>query len=427
MSETGKDRTLYPALALVFFTMLIVMSAYELTKQVLNPTITLWQSHAITIVFTSIVALIIVYFPLRSFYNERRHVENALRLQKEAEENLRKSEMQYRSFVESAEDSIYTVDRESRYLLINARHLARHLIQSRDLPEEYTGKRYGDFHSPAETRIFEEQVRNVIDSKSPVQDEYEREGRYYLRKLNPVIDPIVNEVIAITVISSEITERKLAEKNLATINRKLNLMTDITHHDLLNQLTVLNTLLSLAEGQAGEPATRRYLLKSEQVIDTIQNQILFARDYQNIGIESPQWQNLYSTIQRARLPLKIESVTIDEGCRDLDIYADPLLERVFYNLMENAVRYAGPQPEIRFSVTREPGRLLLACEDNGPGIRRENKEKIFERGFGKNTGLGLFLIREVLSMTGIAICENGVEGKGSRFEFFIPEESFRCR
>ncbi len=44
--------------------------------------------------------------------------------------------------------------------------------------------------------------------------------------------------------------------------------------------------------------------------------------------------------------------------------------------------------------------LTIVWEDNGVGIPVEEKEKIFERGFGKNTGLGMFLVREVLLLTG---------------------------
>jgi signal transduction histidine kinase len=258
-----------------------------------------------------------------------------------------------------------------------------------------------------------------------VQDEYEQNGRYFLRKLNPVIDPVVNEVIAITVISSDITDRKNAEKNLETINRKLNLMNDITRHDMLNQLTVLNSYLTLAGEQSGDTTTQRYLVKSEQVIDMIQAQILFARDYQTIGVESPQWQNISVSIQKARLPLKISSVTIDDRCSYIEIYADPLLEKVLYNLLDNSLRYAGPQPVIQFFLQEETDRLVLVCQDNGPGVPPENKEKIFLRGFGKNSGLGLFLIREILAMTGISIRECGEVGKGSRFEIAIPAGKFR--
>lgn len=423
MSRMHEIRALAPHLLLVFLSMLVIMFIYELAKQVLNPTITLWESHAITIFFTSIMAIAIAYFPLRSFYLEQQKTKEALRHRQEAEERLRQSEMQYRSFVESVEDSIYTVDRECRYLLINARHLARRGLS----PRAYAGKKYGDFHSPVETQAFEQLVREVLVFKGPAQDEYEQNGRYFLRKLNPVIDPEIHEVIAVTIISSDITERKLAEKNLENINRKLNLMNDITRHDMLNQLTVLSSLISLADEQSYEPGMKRYLLKCEQAIDTIQAQLNFARDYQKIGVESPQWQNVGVTIQKARMPLKLTSFTTEPSCYDFQIYADPLLEKVFYNLIDNALRYAGPRPEIRFTVTEELQRILITCDDNGPGIPDEEKERIFERGFGKNTGLGLFMIREIFSMTGISIRENGNFNKGCRFEISVPAGIWRHR
>ncbi len=401
--------------------MLGIMFLFEFGKQVLNPAITLWESHVITIIFTSVLAVVLMYFPLRTSYIQQQKTREALRLQEETKENLRKSDMQIRSFIESVEDSIYTVDRDGRYLLINDKHLDRKGLSS----QTYAGKKYADFHSAEETKIFEDQLKKVLETKRLVQDEYEHDGRYFLRKLNPVVDASINEVIAVTIISSDITPQKLAEKNIEATNRKLNLMNEITHHDILNQLSALSSFLSLAGKQSEEPVTKKYLLKSEGVIDTIQAQILFARDYQNIGIESPQWQNISQTILRARMPLKLASVTIDDSCSKWEIYADPLLEKVFFNLLENAVRYSGSHPEIRFSATEEPDRLLLVCEDNGQGVTEENKEKIFQRGFGQNTGLGLFLIKSILAMTGISICENGQVGMGSRFEIGVPVGAFR--
>jgi len=415
MSGIKELRALSPALALVFVAMLVVMFLYELAKQLINPDISIWESHAVTILFTSVMAVIIISIPLRSFYREKQKSATELRLRIDAEENLRQSEMQYRSFVESVEDSIYTVDRDCRYLLINARHLGRRGLS----PTTYAGKRYADFHSAQEARVFSDQVKKVLDTRSPVQDEYEQNGKFFLRKLNPVIDPVINEVIAVTVISSDITDRKLSEKSVETINRKLNLMTDITRHDLRNQLLVLSSYLALAEEQSAEDTTKRYLLKSEQAVDAIHAQINFARDYQKIGVDRPVWQNVTATIRKAKMPLKISRLTIDIPL-NIEIFADPLLEKVFYNILENAIRHTGPEPEIRFSVIDEPGRLLIICEDNGPGVPEMNKEKIFERGFGKNTGLGLFLIREILSITEISIHEEGTSGVGSRFVIGVP-------
>jgi signal transduction histidine kinase len=209
------------------------------------------------------------------------------------------------------------------------------------------------------------------------------------------------------------------------INKKLSLMNEITRHDILNQLTVLNSYLSLAGEQTQELSVKKYLFRSEQVADTIHSQIHFARDYQNIGVESPQWQNVHATIQHARMSLKIQQVTVDATCSEIEIFADPLLEKVFYNLMDNALRYAGPSPVVRFSCRQEPHDLIILCEDNGPGIPEGEKENLFSRGYGKNTGLGLFLIREILAITGISIQETGISGEGSHFEIRVPKNAFR--
>ena len=55
----------------------------------------------------------------------------------------------------------------------------------------------------------------------------------------------------------------------------------------------------------------------------------------------------------------------------------------------------------------------------------KRQEKIFERGFGKNTGLGLALSREILDITGIMIRETGEPGKGARFEMVVPKGAWR--
>jgi signal transduction histidine kinase len=64
-------------------------------------------------------------------------------------------------------------------------------------------------------------------------------------------------------------------------------------------------------------------------------------------------------------------------------------------------------------------------ENNGVPIPAAEKEKIFERGFGKGTGWGLFLAREILAVTGMSIAETGGEGKGVQFTITLPPGSFR--
>jgi len=63
--------------------------------------------------------------------------------------------------------------------------------------------------------------------------------------------------------------------------------------------------------------------------------------------------------------------------------------------------------------------------DNGVGISLEDKTRLSKKGFGKHTVPGLFLSREILSITGISITENGKAGEGVRFEIRVPGETYR--
>lgn len=64
-------------------------------------------------------------------------------------------------------------------------------------------------------------------------------------------------------------------------------------------------------------------------------------------------------------------------------------------------------------------------EDNGVGVSTEDKPKIFQRGYGKHTGFGLFLTKEILTITGVTIQETGKPGQGARFELIVPSGGFR--
>ena len=93
--------------------------------------------------------------------------------------------------------------------------------------------------------------------------------------------------------------------------------------------------------------------------------------------------------------------------------------------MDNAVRHGGKITTIRFSADESDGSHRMVCEDDGDGVPAQEKEKIFEREFGKNTGMGLFLAREILAITGISIRETGEPGKGARFEMMVPKLAYR--
>jgi signal transduction histidine kinase len=108
-----------------------------------------------------------------------------------------------------------------------------------------------------------------------------------------------------------------------------------------------------------------------------------------------------------------------------EVIADALIDKVCYNLIDNAVRHGGKVTTIRFSVQGSGDDHRIICEDNGNGVPADEKKRIFEKESGKDTELGLFLAREILSITGITIAETGEPGKGARFEMTVPEDAYR--
>ena len=207
-------------------------------------------------------------------------------------------------------------------------------------------------------------------------------------------------------------------------NNKLNLLNSVTRHDMLNQLTALYGYMEFAREIISDSDAKGFLEKAEQSARMIQEQILFTRVYQDIGVHAPIWQPVQQVVERVLTGMKTEDITVSLSFHNFEVYADPLLEKVFYTLLDNSQRHGENVRTIRFGDTHEGDTLIIWYEDDGIGIASENKELIFERGYGNNTGLGLFLAREILSITGLSIRENGEDGKGARFEICVPQEAF---
>ena len=149
---------------------------------------------------------------------------------------------------------------------------------------------------------------------------------------------------------------------------------------------------------------------------------------QDLGIISPKWQHVASSFEYARTPLPAHNTDIHAELGDFKLYADPLLPRIFYNFLENSLRHWGSHlTEIRLFTLKEEVSLHLIYPDNGIGIPVEQKHQIFEFRQGSGTGMGMFLVREILGFTGITITENGNPGKCARFEIIGPKEKFRVK
>ena len=240
-----------------------------------------------------------------------------------------------------------------------------------------------------------------------------------------IFDP-AGRILEYQSVGRDITETKRMKSALQESNKKLNLLSSITRHDILNQLMALKGYLELSENVLENPQKiSEFIKKEQQIASTIEEQITFTRHYQDMGVKTPLWQNVHASVLTVCQDDGFSKIVIDPLLKSVEIFVDPLLKTVFHNLFENAAMHGGNVTRILVSGQNTPDGFALTIEDDGNGIPLADKEMIFIRGFGRHTGLGLFLAREVLAITGLTIKETGKPGQGARFTIQIPKGMYR--
>nr|WP_245249674.1 PAS domain S-box protein [Methanolinea mesophila] len=344
---------------------------------------------------------------------------------------LRRAQEEEQRFLQLLMDTIaspvFYKDREGRFLGCNTA-FAEYVGLPR---EEIIGKTANDILAPESAATISAKDRELFSN--PGTQVYEGHIRQPGRHDRDVInykstfrgtDGTLQGVVGVIV---DITELKKTESALQRANEKLNILSSITRHDILNSLTALLAYTEIALDDAKEPEVRTIILKQMEVAKQIQRQIEFTRYYQDIGVHSPVWHDIERVVRNATDMLPLSGLVVSCDFSGLEIYADPLVEKVFYNLMENTLRHGGKPTRITCSSRKDADDLVIEYHDDGVGVPEDAKEAIFRRGFGTHTGLGLFLSREILSITGISISESGEPGKGACFEIRVPPGRYRWR
>jgi PAS domain S-box-containing protein len=347
-----------------------------------------------------------------------------------AETALKESEERFRSFVENANDIVYSLTPEGIFTYVSP--YWTEVLGHRS--EEVIGQSIEDFVHPDDLDTIRKSLQQTILKEKKISGvEYRvqhKDGTWQWHTTNvTIMHDREGNVVSLMGIARDITQRKQTELALHDANKKLNLLSHITRHDIKNQLTALMAYIELCNDAINNPEElAEYIGKQKQIADLIDNQINFTRFYEEIGMKDPLWQNLSVIIRESVSTLPMKKILVDVDRNDLEVFADPLLMKVFYNLIENSLRYGGnTMTRIRIASSPSEKGLSIVCEDDGAGISDDDKKHLFTRGFGRNTGFGLYLSREVLAITGITITENGTPGKGARFEIVVPKGAWHFR
>jgi signal transduction histidine kinase/HAMP domain-containing protein len=269
--------------------------------------------------------------------------------------------------------------------------------------------------------IIEKEDRQLFLNRSEIRNKIISNKYLGDRIIHMIIVPIFDSVGTpqyILGISKDVSSEN--------INLKMDLLFSITRQDILDNLSVIMSHLERAQLKNTHDDMQKFFDKTIGSIESIRNQLSYMRALQELGLVSPKWQSVRQAFYDAVKLLPDTSVDIRADVGNLEIFADPLLPRVFYTLLENSLRNGSRTiSDIRLSARCENQVLHIVYEDNGPGIPALEKEKIFDTGYDNGTFQGFFLVKELLSFTRILIRENGTDGSGVRFEIEVPKDKFR--
>jgi two-component system sensor histidine kinase ChvG len=211
-------------------------------------------------------------------------------------------------------------------------------------------------------------------------------------------------------------------------------------HELKNPLTSLKSAVEMLTRADNDPARERMLEIVRNDVKRIDRLITDISDASRLDAELSR-----ETSERVDLAHLLETIVeiyrtteVSHGTQiKLDLQLPPQawvlgrderLGQVFRNLIDNAVSFSPEGGAVSIAASAETGRARVTVEDNGPGIPPENLETIFERfyterpndHFGKNSGLGLSIARQITESTGGRVWADNREGGGARFVVELP-------
>lgn len=345
------------------------------------------------------------------------------------EKDLHKSEEKFRNLVEDINNILVTFTPEGIVTYVNpyAEHffgytaaelIGKHLIGT-IIPE--------DLENP-------EGLNRFVSDLGTNPDKFKQHENANLKKsgeevwilwTNRAIRDDYGKVISVISVGSDITERRKLEAAIQEANVKLSLLSTITRHDLLNTMTSIIGYLHIINENPDDNQNSVYLKLMGASISKMRKQIEFTRDYQEIGIKKPGWHDVGVLFRQVNDAFSETNIRFSCDITGIEIYGDNMLEKVFFNLIENSLRHGKNVSHISMRMEEEKGGVVLVYTDDGVGIADDEKELVFEKGFGKNTGLGMFLVREILHITTISIIETGRAGNGVRFDIHVPDGMWR--
>jgi len=379
-------------------------------------------------------------------------VGREMTMRKKAEEALKISEEKYRMLVQYSSDPIFSFNPDETYRFVNEA-FANPFGKK---PEDIIGKTPFDVfpHEEAEKRL--RLVRQVFNTGEKGEIEVKvvtklGEDKYYITMIDPIKDTKGN-ILWVTCISKDITQRKKAEEELRLKNDLLKASNaekdkffSIVAHDLRGPMNgflgltaiMVDDIEELSAFELKEIATTMRT-SAVNIYRLIENLLEWSKMQRgNIRFE-PQPMFLKSALTKS-IELMMDTankkgIELRINIPDYNVvFADiHMLETIVRNLISNAIKFSFKGGVIEISAVKTGDDMMrIVVKDSGIGMNAEMVSKMFKLTENINrkgtegepsTGLGLILCKEFVEKHGGTIWVESIEGEGSSFIFTLPQK-----
>lgn len=275
-------------------------------------------------------------------------------------------------------------------------------------------------HKTAELSLQNEKLQSEVENRTRAEME--------LVQINEELR-IAYEQLAIKEeeLRENFQELMKSENALMQARKKLNLLNTLTGQDIKNSFFTLSGYIQLSKDTENFEEVQNYLKNMEQTLQYVENTLAFSEKFQNLGINQPRWQTIVHVLLYAISHLDFSKISRTIDLPDIEIYADPLLEDVFLSLMKIIDLQGACVTRIGLRFLQNANSITILVESDGSGIPAADKENVFTWEHTGKGGTSLFLAREILSITEIALQETGDPDNGICFEITVPKGGYRMK
>jgi len=365
--------------------------------------------------------------------NEKR-IRDLLAESEKRELMLKESEERYRFVAEHANDIITVTDVNGVFKYVSPS--IKNVIGLE--PADLIGKRsIIELLSPETVNDLDPKMTQLVETGELPPQEFHintAKGKVWLETSVSIVRDEAGQM-TFTAISRDITQKKKNQEELdralshaELLLEKLSVVGEFVRHDVRNKLANITNILYLYRKQAENNQEIKSLTERINIaIKEIYRILEFSQTYEAVGSRGLSWLKVAEAVNYARILSSICKIPVITNDLNFEVLADSALTEIFHNFIDNSIKYGGVNlSKITISAqTSENGELRIIYEDDGDGIDPEIKPRLFEKGAGKGSGLGLYLIRRICDVYDWSVSEEGVQGKGSRFILHIPTDKNR--